>query len=175
MIFCICSLLLFVDFSILLLHPGFTYLQCVSRFRIYSLMFLTEAVVNGIQVWRFFITFADVLGLPSFTLDEFLQALHDYVSFRYSQSCWKVVLIWWHDAGSFLPWQLGHEHGPRPFHYSVYLFLWLMILGYYGVNCQMHCHIWHNLRVVFMCIDKLLKHGNRLNKKLLDVWCHSWI
>ena len=79
-----CSRLLFVDFS---LHPGFAYLQCVSHFRIYSLMFLTEAVVNGIQVWRFFITFADVLGLPSFTLDEFLQALHDYVSFRYSQSC----------------------------------------------------------------------------------------
>lgn len=32
------------------------------------------------QVWRFFITFADVLELWPFTLDEFVQAFHDYVS-----------------------------------------------------------------------------------------------
>lgn len=32
------------------------------------------------QVWRFLITFADVLGLWPFTLDEFTQALHDCVS-----------------------------------------------------------------------------------------------
>ncbi|KAJ0018948.1 hypothetical protein Pint_10515 [Pistacia integerrima] len=32
------------------------------------------------QVWRFFITFADVLGLWPFTLDEFVQAFHDYDS-----------------------------------------------------------------------------------------------
>lgn len=32
------------------------------------------------QVWRFFITFSDVLELWPFTLDEFVQALHDYVS-----------------------------------------------------------------------------------------------
>jgi len=38
------------------------------------------------QVWRFFITFADVLGLWPFTLDEFVQAFHDYVSFM-SQFC----------------------------------------------------------------------------------------
>ncbi|KAM7498033.1 hypothetical protein LguiA_022447 [Lonicera macranthoides] len=31
-------------------------------------------------VWRFLITFADVLGLWPFTLDEFVQALHDYDS-----------------------------------------------------------------------------------------------
>jgi len=43
-------------------------------------MFLIERVVDEIQVWKFFVTFGDVLGLPSFTLDEFVQALHDYVS-----------------------------------------------------------------------------------------------
>jgi hypothetical protein len=43
-------------------------------------MFLIEHVVDEIQVWKFFVTFGDVLGLPSFTLDEFVQALHDYVS-----------------------------------------------------------------------------------------------
>lgn len=32
------------------------------------------------QVWRFLVTFADVLGLWPFTLDEFVQAFHDYVS-----------------------------------------------------------------------------------------------
>ena len=32
------------------------------------------------QVWRFLITFADVLKLWPFTLDEFVQAFHDYVS-----------------------------------------------------------------------------------------------
>lgn len=31
-------------------------------------------------MWRFLITFADVLGLWPFTLDEFTQAFHDYVS-----------------------------------------------------------------------------------------------
>ncbi|XP_027159398.1 homeobox-DDT domain protein RLT1 isoform X1 [Coffea eugenioides] len=33
-----------------------------------------------LMVWRFCITFADVLGLWPFTLDEFIQALHDYDS-----------------------------------------------------------------------------------------------
>jgi len=32
------------------------------------------------QVWRFLITFADALELWPFTLDEFVQAFHDYVS-----------------------------------------------------------------------------------------------
>ncbi|KAG0458121.1 hypothetical protein HPP92_023278 [Vanilla planifolia] len=32
------------------------------------------------QVWKFLITFADVFGLWPFTLDEFLQSLHDYDS-----------------------------------------------------------------------------------------------
>ena len=58
----------------------FAYLKSVSRLRIYSFMFLIERVVDEIQVWKFFVTFGDVLGLPSFTLDEFVQALHDYVS-----------------------------------------------------------------------------------------------
>ena len=32
------------------------------------------------QVWRFLISFSDVLDLWPFTLDEFIQAFHDYVS-----------------------------------------------------------------------------------------------
>lgn len=37
-----------------------------------------ESVGNLLMVWRFLITFADVLGLWPFTLDEFAQAFHDY-------------------------------------------------------------------------------------------------
>uniref|UniRef100_A0A803N1P7 Homeobox-DDT domain protein RLT2 n=1 Tax=Chenopodium quinoa TaxID=63459 RepID=A0A803N1P7_CHEQI len=37
-----------------------------------------ENVGNLLMVWRFLITFADVLGLWPFTLDEFVQAFHDY-------------------------------------------------------------------------------------------------
>ncbi|KZV38858.1 hypothetical protein F511_27073 [Dorcoceras hygrometricum] len=37
-----------------------------------------ESVGNLIMVWRFLITFADVLGLWPFTLDEFTQAFHDF-------------------------------------------------------------------------------------------------
>ncbi|KAG7612214.1 Homeobox domain [Arabidopsis suecica] len=37
-----------------------------------------ENVANLLMVWRFLITFADVLGLWPFTLDEFAQAFHDY-------------------------------------------------------------------------------------------------
>ncbi|KAL5232410.1 hypothetical protein ABZP36_031186 [Zizania latifolia] len=39
-----------------------------------------DDIGNLLMVWKFFITFADVLGLPSFTLDEFVQSLHDYDS-----------------------------------------------------------------------------------------------
>ncbi|KAK3207089.1 hypothetical protein Dsin_021135 [Dipteronia sinensis] len=39
-----------------------------------------ENIGNLLMVWRFFITFADVLGLWPFTLDEFVQALHDHDS-----------------------------------------------------------------------------------------------
>ncbi|XP_047339783.1 homeobox-DDT domain protein RLT2 [Impatiens glandulifera] len=39
-----------------------------------------ENVGNLLMVWRFLITFADVLGLWPFTLDEFVQAFHDYDS-----------------------------------------------------------------------------------------------
>ncbi|XP_059452338.1 homeobox-DDT domain protein RLT2 isoform X1 [Corylus avellana] len=39
-----------------------------------------ESVGNLLMVWRFLITFADVLGLWPFTLDEFIQAFHDYDS-----------------------------------------------------------------------------------------------
>ncbi|KAJ8764613.1 hypothetical protein K2173_006695 [Erythroxylum novogranatense] len=37
-----------------------------------------ENVANLLMVWRFLMTFADVLGIWPFTLDEFVQAFHDY-------------------------------------------------------------------------------------------------
>lgn len=37
-----------------------------------------QNVGNLFMVWRFIVTFADVLGLWPFTLDEFVQAFHDY-------------------------------------------------------------------------------------------------
>ncbi|CAH8337883.1 unnamed protein product [Eruca vesicaria subsp. sativa] len=37
-----------------------------------------ENIANLLMVWRFLITFADVLGLWPFTLDEFTQAFHDH-------------------------------------------------------------------------------------------------
>ncbi|WOL14533.1 hypothetical protein Cni_G23313 [Canna indica] len=36
-----------------------------------------ENIANLLMVWKFLITFADVLGLWPFTLDEFVQSLHD--------------------------------------------------------------------------------------------------
>jgi hypothetical protein len=51
------------------------------KYAMKCILFLTEAAVYEIQVWKFFFTFADVLELPSFTLDEFVQSLHDYVSY----------------------------------------------------------------------------------------------
>ncbi|XP_075664015.1 homeobox-DDT domain protein RLT1 isoform X2 [Castanea sativa] len=39
-----------------------------------------ENIGNLLMVWRFLITFADVLKLWPFTLDEFVQAFHDYDS-----------------------------------------------------------------------------------------------
>ncbi|XP_020683449.1 homeobox-DDT domain protein RLT2 [Dendrobium catenatum] len=39
-----------------------------------------ENVGNFLMAWKFLITFADTLGLWPFTLDEFLQSLHDYDS-----------------------------------------------------------------------------------------------
>ncbi|KAI3744917.1 hypothetical protein L1987_58015 [Smallanthus sonchifolius] len=37
-----------------------------------------ENIGNLLMVWKFLITFADVLGLWPFTLDEFIQAFHDH-------------------------------------------------------------------------------------------------
>ncbi|XP_010919381.1 homeobox-DDT domain protein RLT2 isoform X1 [Elaeis guineensis] len=37
-----------------------------------------ENIGNLLMVWKFLITFADILGLWPFTLDEFVQSLHDY-------------------------------------------------------------------------------------------------
>ncbi|CAD6271220.1 unnamed protein product [Miscanthus lutarioriparius] len=39
-----------------------------------------DIIGNLLMVWKFLVTFGDILGLPSFTLDEFVQALHDYDS-----------------------------------------------------------------------------------------------
>ncbi|CAL0333845.1 unnamed protein product [Lupinus luteus] len=39
-----------------------------------------ENVGNLLMVWRFLVTFADVLGIWPFTLDELMQAFHDYDS-----------------------------------------------------------------------------------------------
>ncbi|XP_042468588.1 homeobox-DDT domain protein RLT2-like isoform X1 [Zingiber officinale] len=39
-----------------------------------------ENIANVLMVWKFLITFADILGLWPFTLDEFVQSLHDYGS-----------------------------------------------------------------------------------------------
>ncbi|XP_027170848.1 homeobox-DDT domain protein RLT2 isoform X1 [Coffea eugenioides] len=39
-----------------------------------------ESVGSILMIWRFLITFADVLGLWPFTLDEIVQAFHDYDS-----------------------------------------------------------------------------------------------
>ncbi|XP_008811888.2 homeobox-DDT domain protein RLT2-like isoform X2 [Phoenix dactylifera] len=39
-----------------------------------------ENLGNLFMVWKFLITFADILGLWPFTLDEFVQSLHDYDS-----------------------------------------------------------------------------------------------
>jgi hypothetical protein len=52
-----------------------------SMYIFHHISFSKGRCFNEFQVWKFFITFADVLRLPSFTLDEFIQALHDYVSF----------------------------------------------------------------------------------------------
>lgn len=40
-------------------------------------------IVVALQVWRFLISFSDVLDLWPFTLDEFIQAFHDYVSLSF--------------------------------------------------------------------------------------------
>ncbi|RVW46790.1 Homeobox-DDT domain protein RLT2 [Vitis vinifera] len=40
--------------------------------------FLNAFLILKFQVWRFLITFSDVLGLWPFTMDEFVQAFHDY-------------------------------------------------------------------------------------------------
>lgn len=49
--------------------------------------------MGSVQVWRFLITFADILELWPFTLDEFVQAFHDYVSFRDIVLCVDRVLV----------------------------------------------------------------------------------
>ncbi|KAJ4830577.1 hypothetical protein Tsubulata_017033 [Turnera subulata] len=54
--------------------------QLKKPFSLQPWMDSEENVGNLLMVWRFFITFADVLGLWPFTLSEFVQAFHDYDS-----------------------------------------------------------------------------------------------
>nr|GEY82296.1 homeobox-DDT domain protein [Tanacetum cinerariifolium] len=46
-----------------------------------------EHVRNLFLVWRICMAFADVLGLWPFTLDEFVQSLHDYIIGRGKSKC----------------------------------------------------------------------------------------
>ncbi|XP_039038394.1 homeobox-DDT domain protein RLT1-like isoform X3 [Hibiscus syriacus] len=54
--------------------------QLKRPFAIHPWIDSEENVGNLLMAWRFFITFADVLRLWPFTLDEFVQAFHDYES-----------------------------------------------------------------------------------------------
>ncbi|XP_039036184.1 homeobox-DDT domain protein RLT1-like [Hibiscus syriacus] len=54
--------------------------QMKRPFAIHPWIDSEENVGNLLMAWRFLITFADVLRLWPFTLDEFVQALHDYES-----------------------------------------------------------------------------------------------
>ncbi|KAL6567386.1 hypothetical protein OROGR_001054 [Orobanche gracilis] len=54
--------------------------QLRMPFAIQPWMDSEENVGNLVMVWKFCLTFADVLGLWPFTIDEFMQALHDYES-----------------------------------------------------------------------------------------------
>lgn len=46
-----------------------------------------------LQVWRFLITFSDVLSLWPFTLDELVQAFHDYVSSIALHFCCELTFL----------------------------------------------------------------------------------
>ena len=52
-------------------------------------------LLTELQVWKFFITFTDVLGLCPVTLDEFVQSLHDYVSpfFLWTSVCFLFLFL----------------------------------------------------------------------------------
>ncbi|XP_065878356.1 homeobox-DDT domain protein RLT1 isoform X2 [Euphorbia lathyris] len=54
--------------------------QLTKPFAFQPWMNSEENIGNLLMVWRFVITFVDVLGLWPFTLDEFVQAFHDYDS-----------------------------------------------------------------------------------------------
>lgn len=63
-------------------------MQLKRPFAIQPWMNSEENIGNLLMVWRFLITFADILELWPFTLDEFVQAFHDYVS--------HPCVIWFH-------------------------------------------------------------------------------
>ncbi|XP_050371272.1 homeobox-DDT domain protein RLT1 isoform X2 [Argentina anserina] len=55
-------------------------LQLKRPFAVHPWIDSEENIGNFLMVWRFIITFADILELWPFTLDEFVQAFHDYDS-----------------------------------------------------------------------------------------------
>ena len=58
------------------------------------------------QAWKFLITFGDVLKLWPFTFDEFVQALHDYVSsLRFSPEYWCYLVFF-----NCLPYVCNWKH-----------------------------------------------------------------
>ncbi|KAI4374135.1 hypothetical protein MLD38_012166 [Melastoma candidum] len=59
--------------------PGPT-VQLKKPFCVHPWINSEENIGNLLMAWRFLITFADVLGLWPFTIDEFVQAFHDYDS-----------------------------------------------------------------------------------------------
>jgi hypothetical protein len=82
-VYIICNICFCISFPCQTMNKFLILLSSMYIFNLFTIDFLKEGALNGFQVWKFFITFADVLWLPSFTLDEFIQALHDYVSLIY--------------------------------------------------------------------------------------------
>ncbi|XP_076899064.1 homeobox-DDT domain protein RLT1-like [Bidens hawaiensis] len=60
--------------------PNSVQMRLKCPFSVHPWIDSEENVGNLLMVWKFCMTFADILGLWPFTLDEFVQALHDYDS-----------------------------------------------------------------------------------------------
>ncbi|XP_076918162.1 homeobox-DDT domain protein RLT1-like [Bidens hawaiensis] len=60
--------------------PNSVQMRLKRPFSVHPWIDSEENVGNLLMVWKFCMTFADILGLWPFTLDEFVQALHDYDS-----------------------------------------------------------------------------------------------
>ncbi|KAI3823950.1 hypothetical protein L1987_05396 [Smallanthus sonchifolius] len=66
--------------NLCLFPPKSVQVRFKSPFSVHPWIDSEENIGNLLMVWRFCMTFADILGLWPFTLDEFVQALHDYDS-----------------------------------------------------------------------------------------------